>query len=297
MAGHCLQDVAEKLTQSQIFEDYRKAFSEATGLPLAFQAVGRRRPALRGNAFSNAFCEMLVKTAPGCRLCMEMQEKLVHAKGERGSETQECLAGLLDSAVPVKLGGQTLGFLQTGQVATQRLKPEDFRRVVAWLKSWNANVDFGALERAFFDTKMLGKEQYAAIVRLLEVFAQHLSAAAEQIAIRIENSEPPMVVKARQFIEARKQDDISLQDVAKAVNTSTFYFCKVFKKATGVTFTNYLSILRVSEAKTLLVNPHLRVSEIAFQIGFKSLTHFNRVFKQITGKTPTEYREQVPQLR
>jgi len=55
-----------------------------------------------------------------------------------------------------------------------------------------------------------------------------------------------------------------------------------------------VSRLRVEQAKNLLLNPHLRVSEIAYEIGFQSLTHFNRVFKKIVGQSPSEYRRQLP---
>jgi AraC-like DNA-binding protein len=82
--------------------------------------------------------------------------------------------------------------------------------------------------------------------------------------------------------------------VAKAAHMSTFYFCKQFKKATGVTFTNYLNRVRVEKAKEMLLNPHARVSEVAFDVGFQSLTHFNRVFRNLTGESPTAYRETLP---
>jgi AraC-like DNA-binding protein len=84
-----------------------------------------------------------------------------------------------------------------------------------------------------------------------------------------------------------------LGEVAKAVNTSPFYFCKIFKKATGLNFTDYVSRIRIERSKNLLLNPNLRVSEIAFEVGFQSLTHFNRVFKKAVGQSPTHYRDQL----
>ena len=64
----------------------------------------------------------------------------------------------------------------------------------------------------------------------------------------------------------------------------------MFRKATGLDFTGYVSRVRIEKAKHMLLNPNLRVSEIAFAVGFQSLTHFNRVFKNIVGESPTEYR-------
>ena len=67
----------------------------------------------------------------------------------------------------------------------------------------------------------------------------------------------------------------------------------VAEKATGLNFTDYVSRVRIEKAKNLLLNPHLRVSEIAYEVGFQSLTHFNRVFKKIIGQSPTNYRTQL----
>jgi YesN/AraC family two-component response regulator len=86
-------------------------------------------------------------------------------------------------------------------------------------------------------------------------------------------------------------DPVDLDEIARAMHVSTFYFCKMFKKATGLTFTDYLGRVRVEKAKNLLLNPHLRVSEIAYTMGFQSLTHFNRIFRKITGEAPTAFRD------
>jgi AraC-like DNA-binding protein len=103
-----------------------------------------------------------------------------------------------------------------------------------------------------------------------------------------------VVARAKRLIAERSGDDLSLDEMAKALNVSTFYFCKLFRKATGLTFTEYLSRTRVEKARNLLVNPNLRISEIAYACGFGSLGHFNRVFKKIVGLSPTEYRDALP---
>lgn len=70
----------------------------------------------------------------------------------------------------------------------------------------------------------------------------------------------------------------------------------MFKKTTGVNFTNYLSRVRTERARNLLLNPNLRVSEIAYEVGFQSLTHFNRMFKRILGESPTVYRGKLARV-
>src|SRR6185436_10508331 len=130
----------------------------------------------------------------------------------------------------------------------------------------------------------------------LQIFAQHLSMLTNQIVVQEKNAEPPVIARAKEFIKQHQTEDISLGQVAKAVNTSTFYFCKMFKKATGINFTDYVSRVRIENAKNLLLNPNLRVSEIAFASGFQSLTHFNRVFRRLCGISPTGYRLKLPKV-
>ncbi|MHA3775605.1 helix-turn-helix domain-containing protein [Verrucomicrobiota bacterium sgz303538] len=284
--------LTEKLSQSEILRDYEKAFSEATGMPLEFRMPGKKRPGIRNKPKVNPFCVQLSETDPGCRMCVDMQQRLTDPEAE-GTRSGFCAAGLTDAAVPVKVGDQLLGYLSTGQVALRELTREDFRRVIDWLKKGGAKTDWEELEKSFFETKIITRQQYDAVLKLLEVFAQHLSIAAEQIATHESHAEPPMVQQARKFIEEHQDEELALEDVAKAVNTSTFHFCKMFKKATGMTFTEYLGLIRVGKAKKLLANPQKRISEIAFEAGFSSLTHFNRTFRKITGQSPTAFRRQV----
>jgi len=75
---------------------------------------------------------------------------------------------------------------------------------------------------------------------------------------------------------------------------STFYFGKMFKKGTGLTFVDYLSRTRIEKTKKLLLNKNLRINEIAYDCGFVSLTHFNRIFKRVVGMSPTAFRRTLP---
>jgi AraC-like DNA-binding protein len=101
------------------------------------------------------------------------------------------------------------------------------------------------------------------------------------------------VSRARRYVEEHFDEPITLTEAAKVVNTSVRYFCKVFKNYTGITFVDYLTRLRVEKSKDLLMNPNRRISEAAFEVGFESLTQFNRSFKKHTGMTPTEFRSQT----
>ena len=151
-------------------------------------------------------------------------------------------------------------------------------------------MDLKQLKEAYFHSKVFSPVQYAGVIRLLEIFGKHLSLVANQIELYESETESPMVRRAKAYIAGHQTDPLRLEHVAKAMHVSTFYFCKLFKKATGLTFTDYLGRVRIEKAKTLLFNPHLRITEIAYVVGFQSLTHFNRVFRKLTGESPSLFR-------
>jgi len=104
------------------------------------------------------------------------------------------------------------------------------------------------------------------------------------------NKTPGILDKAVRFINENYRENITLENVAYEAGFSTYYFGKLFKKTFGVTFTDYLTSLRISRAKELLKDPYLTVKGITYQVGFMDPNYFTRVFKKSEGLTPTEYR-------
>ena len=291
--GNGERGLVEVLSNSKIFQDYERAFTEATGLPVAFRAIESWQLPHHGKRNEGPFCALISEKSRACASCLQTLERLSEAAVEE-AKTVNCPNGLSDTAVPVRLGDRLVGFLQTGQVFRNR-KPteEQFERVANQVESWGVQVERQVLRDAYFSTTVVQPKQHEAVVKLLSIFAQHLSMLSNQVVVQQENAESPVIAKAKEYIIEHQTENLRLGHVAKAVNTSTFYFCKMFKKETGINFTDYLSRVRIEKSKNLLLNPNLRVSEIAFEVGFQSLTHFNRVFKRILGQSPTEYRCQL----
>jgi len=96
--------------------------------------------------------------------------------------------------------------------------------------------------------------------------------------------------KARRFIEQHAHDELSLTKVARAVNVNPTHLSEKFKRVTGIKFVDYVARVRFEKGCELLRGGDLCVSEIAFAVGFQSLSQFNRVFKKLSGKSPTAYR-------
>ena len=280
----------ETLSKSPVYRRYERAFSSATGLPLALRPLEAWQPPFRGKAQENQFCAMMARQSSSCAACLRMQERLATSASE-GTTTLKCHFGMTEAAVPVKLGSETIGFLATGQIFTQEPTTAQVGKMEQTMSTLGVAVDMEKVREAYKRTKVMPRAQFASAANLLQIFAEDLSARSNQLAVREANTEPAAVVKAKEYIRRNLHEDITLKDVAKAACTSTFYICKLFKKQTGVNLMEYISRLRVERAKELLQNPQARVSEIAYEIGFQSLTHFNRVFRSIVGECPSAYRE------
>jgi AraC-like DNA-binding protein/ligand-binding sensor protein len=291
-AGTDNRALIKAISDSKIYQDYERAFNVLTGLPVSLQPVETWQLPHHGKRNENPFCALVSQNSHACAACLQAWEQLCE-KAATEPKTITCQAGLLDTAVPVRLGNRLIGYLQTGQLFSRRPAPRQFDRAAELVAGWGVEVDREALRKAYYSTKVVTAKQHESVVKLLVIFAQHLAMLGNQIFIQQKNAEPPIIRRAKEYIYEHHTEHLSLARAAKAVNMSTFYFCKMFKKVTGINFTDYLSRVRIEKAKNLLLNPNLRVSEIAFEVGFESLTHFNRVFKKLLGQSPTEYRAQL----
>jgi AraC-like DNA-binding protein/ligand-binding sensor protein len=283
----------ETLTHSEMFQNYERAYTEATGMPVTLRPVETWQLPLHGKRRENPFCAMMAEKSRTCAACLQMQEKLAQSATNTPC-TMTCAYGLCETAVPVKLGAETIGFLQTGQVMRQKPTPASYNRAITNARELGVDIDNARAREAYFATPVVSQKKLDSVTSLLAIFAEHLAMKSNQITVQQAGAEPPVITKARQYINEHHTEDLTLGQVAAAVHTSIFYFCKLFRKVTGTTFTEFVSRTRVEKAKNLLLNPNLRVSEIAYEVGFQSLTHFNRVFKKIMGESPTEYRHRLP---
>src|SRR6266568_42317 len=290
------QEVMLHLSRSQIFKDYEQAFSEAVGLPLNIRAHNSWSPSHHGKTDHDSFAAILARFNQARAACLRAQ---TDASEESASTTRTVtwFAGLSESAVPVYVGDHILGFLETGEVMLKNPTKKHFATITRQLRVWGYKTDWMQLERAYFRTCVLSPDRYGAMLRLLSIFSQHLSILSNQLVVRREQDESANMARARQFIEKHQAEPLSLGRVARVANISRHYFCKMFKKATGMSFIDYLSRVRVEKSKTLLVNPNSRISEAAFASGFQSMTNFNRAFRRIVGRSPTQFRKLLPKLR
>ena len=284
--------ILSALSESKMYRDYERAFTRGTGLPLRLHEPEMMKVIHYDRNQENPFCALMAKANQSCAACYAVQRKL-EEEAQMQPKTLKCFAGLCETAVPVRVGENLIAFLQTGQILLQRPDKARFNRVAATLVKLGAEVDLKRLEEAYFNTRVLTPQQYESLVRLLAIFAEHLAACSQALVLHRDCKDSPAMTRARSYIEDHSADDLSLAAVARVVNMSATYFSEKFKEATGMNFVECVARTRVEKARNLLQNPNLRISEIAFEVGFRSLSQFNRAFKQIAGESPSEHRRKI----
>ncbi len=285
------REMIDTLRRSKLFRDYERVFAQATGLPLAIRPLEYWHLAHHGKRKENPFCAILTENPKTLAVCLQAHEEMIRHTGAVPM-TVTCPFGLTETAVPLRLGQETIGYLRIGQVLRRSPSQADTKKSRRTIEQ--AGVTFTpAHRRAWEKNPFIPGERYGAIVRLLTFFADQLSNLSNQLLVETQNQEPDLVGRARRYIEEHKVEKISLTAVAAAAGASVFHFCKVFHKSTGLKFTDYLARLRAEEARSQLLNPNRRISEIAYDVGFQSLTQFNRTFRRIYGQSPTQFRDQL----
>ena len=284
--------VVDAMLRSKLYRDYRNAFIKATGLPLELHAPDETKVRRPTTAKAAPFCTLMAKANASCAACYALQMEL-EEKAQVKAKTIKCFAGLCETEVPVRVGENVIAFLHTGHILVDRPDKTQFNRVAEELIRWGTHVDLKQAEEAYFATRVLPREHYKSLVQLLAIFAEHLAVSGSQITLQQNQAEPTAISRARKIIDLQSQDNVSLGQVAELVNVSANYFSELFHKTTGIRFVDYVARVRVEKAKTMLGDSRARISAVAYDVGFKSLSQFNRAFKKFAGEAPTEYRARL----
>lgn len=197
----------------------------------------------------------------------------------------------------------------------------EYRQIVVQLKqhflgdAFKETPEFDAIqqlfERAIFGlsfngaTKTLAAEKlkymrglghFEQLLCLLEIF-QLLAKSEEVSELNDRDTSVKMFLNDKirmgaiyQYIHAHYNETPDVNKVAASVHLSTPAFCRYFRKQTRMTFTEFVNQYRITQAKTLLLKD-LGVSETCYEVGFESVSYFNKLFKKLTGENPSAFRK------
>jgi len=248
--------------------DSRRLFSAEMESPLCRLVGSSRRgaAACRGDALSHGR-EAVASGSPDCYVCH---------------------AGLMDFAVPIVVEGRHLATIEGGQVLVAPPSEAGFAGILDRTRPYG--LEESELREAYFRTPHVPPGKLAAAVELVRLFAQQCSESWWRLRRGSADQPRPDIEEARRYIDAHYREGLTMPGVARAVHLSPSHFSVLFSRETGSTFTEYVRRTRIERAKRRLLETPATITEIAFSVGFNSLTHFNHVFKALEGMAPSLYR-------
>jgi len=144
-------------------------------------------------------------------------------------------------------------------------------------------------------SEVKGLERITMLLTILEKMAsskekQYINPVYHEV--KIDRSEANRLNKIFQYISDNFQRKITLSEIASVANLSAKAFCRYFKSKTRKTFYDFLLEVRVAHACNLLLEKEMTIYEVCYDCGFNNLSNFNRYFKKIMHKTPTNYKRE-----
>ncbi|MCD8190660.1 MAG: AraC family transcriptional regulator [Clostridiales bacterium] len=127
------------------------------------------------------------------------------------------------------------------------------------------------------------------VIQIIEVMYLDITNQVHELSLmQIHN---PVVRECMNYLDTNYKEKLDLDELADKLGYTKYYISLRFKKETGITVSEYLTERRISYAKTVLKNPHIKIQEISDELHFSSPSHFSFVFRKYTGVTPTQYRK------
>lgn len=280
-------DAWEKLAASKTVREQQVAFTCATGVPLTLA------PASTHAAGEDIFCVKGCMGEPSGEIC---QQRLLRAEKRAvtrlGAVQYCCPSGLVKIIVPVFINGRHAGSLLAGPFAMRSLDENRLGQLSDRLERLGLAGRAEQLQETWRYTPQLSSAKCRAAGTLLRMFGKYLEETGKQF-LQSRPLRSPLLQKIEVFLEECRDGHVSLKEVAARVNLSPCHFCSVFKKQTGLTFSQYRTRQRLEKARHLLADGERRVSDVAFESGFESIPYFNRAFRRQFGCSPSEFRSRL----
>ena len=295
------QHIAQYLHRLQSRYDVQICIKDFCGfIPINKELDEALRPFL---AHTNPYCMYMKSNQAHWWQCLSMIRGMFD-KLERKKQTYfgVCHAGLGEYVVPIYSGETLLGSVNAGFFP---VNPRKLERRICRSCSQEPALDpeeAKKLYRSCIHTPSIDPED---LLPGLELVAEYLGqtyqilqrthAAPESTVRYYTSSEDTILSHAMEYIRHNTASRIAVSELAAFCNCSESYLSRIFKRRTGVNINVYVNKVRVEQAKNSLLLSHDSIAEIASRVGFSDPNYFSRVFTQIIGISPTEFRRRFQQ--
>ncbi|MFP4283802.1 MAG: helix-turn-helix domain-containing protein [Opitutales bacterium] len=261
----------------------------ATGVPVQFvSALGHRVLGVE----ACGLCQHLHACPERARLCNRHLQGLLERAVEAPARGR-CEAGLDEAAVPLRLGGQTFGWVVFGHSARRPPTKADLNQTRHLLERAGISIETKELERLTAEVPVMSPERLEAVVRIVSDLAERLVMEISESIVRPPEQLPALVERACRLVRAEYTQPLSLPACAQRLGVSSGHLSRTFHHSTGLRFVEYIARVRADHARRHLGASNESITEIAFACGFQSLSQFHRTMRAHFGCSPGELRERM----
>jgi AraC-like DNA-binding protein len=240
-------------------------------------------------ARAQPFCRALNALPGGKVLCaMCDRSRFLEARRDGQALRYRCHAGLREFVIPVIRDGQTVALLQCGQVHDRAPTAAEWREARRSLKA--AGIPTPKLRGLFQRNRVLTPDRQNDLLELLVLVAARLAQSDEREVPTLPGQTHAALGRAMTYIETHLGERLKVEAIAHTANLSTRSLMRLFRKQIGTSVVDFILHRRIARARQLLQQPGRTCAEIAFECGFGSVQHFNRIFRRFENTSPTQWR-------
>lgn len=250
--------------------------------PIACDSIISSSELIHFNIHNNPYCIYLKSCKEAQEYCISRQKKVLD-RCAGGSYSGVCHAGVKEYIYPISDGEKNIGFVSVSGYKTER-SSEYLQNI-----SSKYNLPIDELEKSYSKLNETLPDKKSADT-LIEPLCRMLELASIKTGSDNELS-LSLARKVMNYIRKNHNRPLSSKDICEEFSCSRSYISTVFKNETGKTIRDYINILRINDAETLLKYSNLTVTQIAFSVGFSDSNYFTEVFKKYAGISPVKYRK------
>lgn len=284
------------LTGSPIVRELIESLHQVTGWEIQLQP-SRLCSQLPPIEFGeNSFCKVVSKTkGDHLAICRQCSWLLDQTDGKNGVTQVECFAGLTQIGAPIRVNGLHVATLIGGKPRVKSKKASLSRKLDVAVAKAARTSKSGHLKRAWSHLPARSHADIRAMSQILVIQARFLAAHAAELEVSTSASDTGLVARGKRLVHQSPTKPPRMAEVARRLSVSPQYFCRLFRKTTGLSFVEYCTHLRIQKAKGLLQQPGILVKQVAMECGFTSMAYFDRVFHKSVGFSPHEYQANIVQ--
>ena len=234
------------------------------------------------------FCRAVNDLPEGHERCTNCDRwKTKHYTADRGFQFYRCYLGICEAIIPLYDKKNPLAYLIFGCYLDDTPIQEQWEHTRARLDWWPDGPD--ALKDAFFQFRQYSPQEIQAYAETLEALSAYI-----QLKGMILATEQTDAQKLALYLDEHYMEKLSLDSISRQLHIGRTKLCAIAKELSkGKTLSWLIAQRRINAAKRLLLQSNLPISAVAEEVGISDYNYFSKVFRSITGTTPSAYRKKV----